>query len=313
MNTPPAPGPRPPAKPASVDRNAPSPAPNGLAGVRSWGYQLQDLDIARAAASPFDLLVVDFAFDGDADTALTPVDVARLQRRPDGGRRIVLAYISIGEAESYRSYWRKDWKRQRPAWLLRENPEWHENYAVCFWDAGWQELLCGRPDAYLDLILGQGFDGIYLDKCDVTEDLKRHEKAAAKTRSDLDGDMVALVATLAGYARARRPGFLVVMQNAEPLLERAPLRALIDGVAKEELLFGLDGSQKPNDGKDTAWSRERLDLVASEGKPVFVVEYLNDAAKIAKAATAIRDMGYVGYISDKSRDLDRLAYRTPVG
>ena len=152
-------------------------AATALSAARSWGYQLQDLDLTKAAASPFDVLVVDYARDGTDDTALKPKDLALLQTKPDGRRRLVLAYLSVGEAESYRYYWHKSWKRDKPAWLLGENPEWDENYAVCFWDPGWQQLICGAPDAYLDRILAQGFDGIYLDKCDVTDDLRKHFKS----------------------------------------------------------------------------------------------------------------------------------------
>ncbi|MGE0769169.1 MAG: MJ1477/TM1410 family putative glycoside hydrolase [Hyphomicrobiaceae bacterium] len=283
-----------------------------LATVKRWGYQLQDLDVKQAAASSFDLLVVDYARDGARDTALKPAEVARLATRPDGSRRLVLAYLSIGEAESYRFYWRKQWERQPPGWLLGENPDWDQNYAVRFWDRDWQALLYGNPDAYLDQILAQGFDGIYLDKCDVTEDLRTRERKAASERTDLDADMVDLVRRLAAYGRARRPGFLVVMQNAEPLLERVELRREIDAVAKEELFYGLEAAEKPNDRDEIEWARERLDLMRKDGKPVFVVEYLGNAAKIAKAAEAARDYGYVLYTADKSRELDRLRDDPPV-
>jgi cysteinyl-tRNA synthetase len=296
------------AGPTAAARDGSAASASVLKAATSWGYQLQDLDVGKAAGSPFDLLVIDYAKDGDDDTALKPGEVERLKRRPDGGRRLVLAYLSIGEAESYRGYWRKEWKRQKPEWLLGENPEWEENYAVCFWDAGWQALLCGSPAALLDRIIGQGFDGVYLDKCDVTEDLREHEKAAARTRKDLEGDMVDLVGRLAAYARRKEPGFLVVMQNAETLLERPALRGIIDAVAKEELLFGLEDPEKPNSRDDISWARERLDLMRREGKPVFVVEYLNNRAKKAKAAEMAHDLGYVLYISDKDRELDRLHY-----
>lgn len=277
-----------------------------LASVRSWGYQLQDLDVPEAASSPFDLLVVDYAKDGSDDTALTPAEITRLQVKPDGSRRLVLAYLSIGEAESYRYYWRKQWSRQRPRWLLRENPDWEQNYAVRFWDREWQALLCGSPVAYLDKILAQGFDGVYLDKCDVADDLRRRERRAAGARKDLDGDMIRLVRRLADYARARHPGFLVVVQNAEPLLERAELRREIDAAAKEELLFGLDAAEAANGRDEIEWARQRLDLVRNDGKPVLVVEYLNDAAKIEQAISASRDLGYVLYVSNKDRELDTL-------
>ena len=57
-----------------------------------------------------------------------------MQRKPDGGARIVLAYLSIGEAEDYRSYWQRDWSVSPPAWLGAENPDWPGNYAVNYWD-----------------------------------------------------------------------------------------------------------------------------------------------------------------------------------
>lgn len=277
-----------------------------LAGVRTWGYQLQDLDVLQAAASPFDLLVVDYAKDGSDDTALSPAEIARLQVKPDGSRRLVLAYLSVGEAESYRYYWRKQWRTRRPRWLLRENPDWDQSYAVRFWDRDWQALLFGRPAAYLDKVLAQGFDGVYLDKCDVAPDLRRRERRAAGTRKDLDGDMVELIQRLAAYARTRRPGFMVVLQNAEPLLQRTELRRQIDGVAKEELFFGLDAAETANSRADIDWARERLDLVRRDGKPVLVVEYLDDAAKIAQATRAAHEHGYVLYVADKSRELDIL-------
>ncbi|MEZ5853539.1 MAG: endo alpha-1,4 polygalactosaminidase [Hyphomicrobiaceae bacterium] len=282
-----------------------------LAAAQSWGYQLQNLDVKRAVASPFDILVVDYAKDGDDESALKPAELARLKQRPDGGRRLMLAYFSIGEAESYRSYWQKDWKRNRPEWLLGENPDWEENYAVCFWDPGWQAILFGSPKAMLDKMMAQGFDGVYLDKCDVTEDLKAHEKATARTRPDLDGDMAALVRRLADYARQRDPGFLVVMQNAESLLERADVRAVLNASAKEELLYGVDKPEKANSKDDVTWSRERLDLMRGEGKPVLLVEYLNDREKIARAAEAAHQLGYLLYTSDRNRELDRLRYDMP--
>lgn len=288
-----------------------APVPS-LSSAASWGYQLQDLDVSRAASSSFDLLVVDYARDGTDDTALTPAEIARLQIKPDGGRRVLLAYLSVGEAESYRFYWRKQWSQQRPPWLLRENPDWDQNYAVCFWDPAWQSLLFGNPEAYLDKIIAQGFDGIYIDKCDVTDDLKRRERKVAGTRPDLEGDMVELVRRLASYARAQRPGFLVVMQNAESLLDRAELRSEIDGVAKEELLFGLDAAEKPNDRDEIQWARKQLDLVRKDGKPVFVVEYLNNAAKTSQARTSASEFGYVLYVADKDRELDKLRDAPPI-
>ncbi len=316
----PAPSPAPePAMPRSAPPRAKMmpPAPTSAVpttgGINSWGYQLQNLDIASAAASSVDLLVIDPTLDGSDDTLLTPADLARLERKPGGGRRLVLAYLSIGEAESYRPYWDKSWKRNKPDWLLGENPDWKENYAVCFWKPGWQALMCGSPEASLDRIIAAGFDGVYLDKCDVFEDLKRRYKTEAKTRPDIEGDMVAFIARLSSYAKALKPGFVVVMQNAEQLLERADLRAVLDGIAKEELVYGCDGVEKLNKPVDFDDTRENLDRMRADGKFVLVVEYLNDQNKILHARQVTGPLGYVLYVSDKNRNLDRLNDEPLVG
>lgn len=300
----------PPAQSSKATATAGSTNKSSLAAARSWGYQLQNLNLKRAEASPFDVIVVDYAKDGSDESALKPAEVEQLKSKPDGTRRVVLAYVSIGEAESYRSYWQKGWKRDKPAWLLGENPEWEENYAVCFWEPEWQQLFCGTSSAYIDRIIAQGFDGIYLDKCDVVDDLRQHFKAAAKSRKNLDGDMVAFVQRISTYTKSKRPGFHIVMQNAEQLLEHAELRRAIDAVAKEELLFGLDRPEKANTRDEVTESRDLLDLMKRDGKPVFVVEYLDNQAKISDAAERIKSLGYVLYIAPKDRELDHLNYTT---
>ena len=74
--------------------------------MQSWAYQLQGddgepLDLAALAASSFELFVIDYSRDGSDEGAFTAADLAPLQ----AGGRTVLAYFSIGEAESYRYYW----------------------------------------------------------------------------------------------------------------------------------------------------------------------------------------------------------------
>lgn len=296
-----APVPRPARKSRALGK--PSAA---LAQAHSWAYQLQDLDLEAAAASAFDLLVIDHTRDGRDDTALTPDDLARLKRRNDGRERLVYAYISIGEAESYRAYWQAGWKDAPPAWLLSENPDWKENFAVAFWEPGWQQLLFGSPDAYIDRIAKAGFDGLYLDKCDVHEDLEQREKDVAKARGNLEGDMVELIARLSGYVRSKHPGLGIIMQNAEHLLAHEAVRDSIDAAAKEELLFGQAGGARRNGKRGIAEARDALELLQRDGKAVFVVEYLDDPTRAAEAAAEVREFGFVPYVSKQDRELATL-------
>ena len=98
-----------------------------------------------------------------------PRTCERLKTKANGGKRLVLCYVSIGEAEDYRSYWKKGWRPGRPAFLGPENPHWKRNFAVKYWEPAWQALFVGGEDSYLSRVLSAGFDGIYLDKVDEYE------------------------------------------------------------------------------------------------------------------------------------------------
>ncbi len=126
--------------------------------------------IAAVQGTNHDLAVVDLYFDGKA---LTKEDVAALRKKANGGSRLVLCYMSIGEAEDYRPYWSKDWNLKfagaAPAYITEQNPDWPGNYKVKYWDPRWQEVIFGREWSYLDKIIESGFDGAYLDIVDAYE------------------------------------------------------------------------------------------------------------------------------------------------
>lgn len=119
--------------------------------------------VTAIAATSYDIVVLDAWFD--IDRPLKRSDLETLQRKPGGGRRLVLAYVSIGEAEDYRSDWNPAWSAQPPPWLGDENPDWPGNYAVEFWNPEWQAIVGRRLAAIVDA----GFDGVYLDKVDAYE------------------------------------------------------------------------------------------------------------------------------------------------
>jgi uncharacterized protein (TIGR01370 family) len=84
-----------------------------LDDVTDWVYQLQNLDLTAVGATAYDLVVIDYSADGDDETAFTPAEIATLKNSP-GGDKIVLAYMSIGEAEDYRFYWQSEWTPGNP-------------------------------------------------------------------------------------------------------------------------------------------------------------------------------------------------------
>ncbi len=114
------------------------------------------------AETNYDLIIVD-AFDNDGKP-LSKTMVERLQRKKSGAKRLIIAYMSIGEAEDYRHYYSES--PEKVDWLDCENPNWEGNYYVKYWRSAWQRIIFGDANSYLDKIIAMGFDGVYLDTID---------------------------------------------------------------------------------------------------------------------------------------------------
>ncbi|MFH1541945.1 MAG: endo alpha-1,4 polygalactosaminidase [bacterium] len=145
-----------------------------LAGARNFLYLLDSSEYASKADfltavqnTNFDLLITDLYYAGEEE--LSSSEVASLKVKANGGTRLVIAYMSIGEAEDYRYYWESEWATTPPSWLAAENPEWPGNYKVRYWDSTWKALIYGNSSSYLKKILDAGFDGVYLDIIDAFE------------------------------------------------------------------------------------------------------------------------------------------------
>ena len=152
-----------------------------LGTVTSWHYQLQNIDVAALSQLDVDLIFIDDARSSPevaSPVELTREEVELLRKRPDGGRRIVLAYLSSGEAEEYRFYWKAEFAKVRPAWHAARNNRWPDNHRVRFWMHAWKEIIVRRTGSYLDRIQDAGFDGVYLDRVDVYASLAREQPDA---------------------------------------------------------------------------------------------------------------------------------------
>ena len=276
--------------------------------IRSWGYQLSNVEPAEIAASGFDAVVIDYARDGTQANALTATDIERMKVKLDGSRRVVLAYLSIGEAEQYRYYWNTRWnwlwgwyaKFFGPQWLGAENRDWRGNFAVRYWMDEWQTLICGPGNSYLGRIIAAGFDGVWLDKVDTA-----FEPIAATNKTAAD-DMVTFVARIAARARLERPGFLIIPQNGEELLVNPQYRTLIDGMGAESLLYGDPDEKKPTAPDVQSKRLPLLSSLVSDGKPVLAVEYLDDASTIAATRQRLQQLGFTPHFADRNLDHLRL-------
>ncbi len=114
----------------------------------------------------YDILIIDAYYN---DQLLTTQDIQSLKTKANGAKRLVISYMSIGEAEDYRYYWQDDWNTNPPIWLDEENPDWEGCYKVKYWHPKWQNIIYGTNTSYLDTILQSNFDGVYLDIIDAFE------------------------------------------------------------------------------------------------------------------------------------------------
>lgn len=274
----------------------------------SFAYVLQADSFARTKASAVERLagcgrewlVLDAAFGGD-----TPWDRADLDamRRGQPGRKVI-AYISIGEAEDYRPYWRKEWGSKgkltaaAPAWLGKENPEWKGNYRVKYWQAGWQEIML----AALDDAMGCGFDGVYLDIVDGFETFEQEgrefidDRVNPETKQSYRRDMVKWVKAIASRVRAKNPAAIVIPQNGSQLLSHADFVAAISGMGIEDLFTNGDRLQPKS---HTSEVLGHLKAMAAAQKPVLLIEYPKSAGRQAVSMKMAQENGLVWLVTDR--------------
>lgn len=143
-----------------------SDAKNFLYLINSEFFESKQQFVEIVSATDYDLIIMDLFHEGAAFTA---TEIDQLKTKAGGGKRLVIAYMSIGEAEDYRYYWDSRWEEGEPEWLQEENPDWEGNYKVRYWEPEWQSIICTSQGSYLKQILNAGFDGVYLDIIDAFE------------------------------------------------------------------------------------------------------------------------------------------------
>ncbi|MCD6493423.1 MAG: endo alpha-1,4 polygalactosaminidase [Archaeoglobaceae archaeon] len=241
---------------------------------------------------------MDYSRDGSEDERYTKEEIQKIK---DAGI-VPIAYISIGEAEDYRFYWKDEWFYNKPEWLGKENPEWEGNYAVKDWHEEWKRIVF----QYLDKIIEQGFCGVYLDRVDAFESYNESEKKMAIK-------MIDFIVEISNYCRNKtNSSFYIIPQNGERLLDYDDGRLLnvISAWAVEDLFYnGL----KENPKDEVTERIFYLDKILKAGKPVLSVDYIDDGSNSEGNLKRIKDyrnkalkMGLMPYAALYDRELDEL-------
>lgn len=142
------------------DINKVSDAKNYLYLISTENFSTKQSFLDSIKATNFDLIIIDAFFE---DELFTASDIESLKTKNNGGKRMVISYISIGSAEKYRYYWQEDWKLHHPNWLKKEYEGYEDEIWVKYWKKDWEEIIYGNNNSYIKKILDAGFNGAYLD------------------------------------------------------------------------------------------------------------------------------------------------------
>ena len=232
-------------------------------------YQLQGMNYQKLSTTDFKVAVIDNESSGLSKTQLSSLQTAG---------KTVMAYLSVGEAENYRSYWKADWNNSKPDFVLEQNENWAGNFRVKFWDKTWQDIVISRAVE----LAKAGYNGITLDVVDVYN--AKSVAASYQGSSDVRSEMMQFVGAISDAVKAINPNFKVMQNNAIDLLTvdasnpnsatNTAYLSKIDAVNAESAFYGHD-NLPVSWGK---WDQQYLSHAVNVGKTVFSIDYATNEA-----------------------------------
>ena len=323
-----------------LDSAAASAGKTAVEDVEHWLY-LIDVDLSEEVIeqivdSEHDMLVLDFIPSEENNTDFPMAElVSRLHNAPHP--KIVVAYIDIGQAEEYRTYWQPGWGVGDPSWIAGVDPDgWEGNFPVAYWDDEYREIWLG-DGGMMEQIIDAGLDGVYLDWVEAYSDEQVLDLAESDSIDPVQ-EMIWWVGDIAEFGRGQNPGFIVISQNAAELAEFDEYVAIIDGIAQEQVWFDGGADNDPpgdcplprtEEALDSDAYRDSLSLacrrqyddfpestlhVSSEeylnylflaqgkGLPIFTVDYALEDENVAWVYGTSRSQGFVPFVGNRGLD-----------
>ena len=229
----------------------------------------------------FDVVVV------DPDSGLTPAKYGQ-------GPSQLFAYVSVGEAESNRPYY----KQFETTWLIGENKAW-KSKVVDVSNPGWQAFFL---DKIIEPLWQAGYRGFFLDTMDSYQ--------LAVKKEDLPRMEAGLAATVRAI-RQRHPEARLIMNRGFEIIEQ--VKDITFAVAAESLYQNFSPSTG-NYGEvsvaDREWLLTKLNEVKKAGVPVITIDYVPPGKRELARQTAekIKALGFSPWVTDK--DLSSLGVGT---
>lgn len=232
--------------------------------IPTFAVVLQNIDIEKLKPLYRDFLIIDYSFDGSMDNEIPHEDIQKLK---DSGKK-VFAYLSIGEAEDYRFYWREEYNQQKPDWIIRENPNWKGNYLIRYWSPQWKDIV----KQYMVRIKKAGFDGLFLDKIDAYEDFKPEDIPHIDPRTE----MIILLYDIFQYNKDLNSNFQFILNSGESIaMQDQTVREQAFAILVESLY--TDGDNKERSLEEYGPREKDLKTLDKQKKWILILEYVTNS------------------------------------
>ena len=261
------------------------------------------LRIDALASAPYDALLIDEIGTSSSAYATTQAAIVSRLHASAGSslaHKLVYGYVNIGEAESFRAYWQPGWAPGSPSFVLSglDPNGFAGDYPVNFASPAWQAIVFGTPASLIDRAIADGFDGVYLDWV-----MGYAFAPVILANPNAQSAMATFVSAIATYAKAKKPGFTIVAQNARELSTDSRYLQAVDAVLQEDLFFSNSVTQAGDiaqNGAVTAQLLMEFSQLRLAGKPIFSIDYATTAANATSAYTRARSAGVIEYVSDRA-------------
>lgn len=119
---------------------------NFLYLINNSNYYSKSKFLEAIANTNYDLIFIDLYHNG---VLFKKEEIEKIKQKKNGGKRLVVAYMNIGAAETYRTYWKRDWSLGNPSWLKKNYDGYDKEFWVEYWNKDWQKIIFGNDQSYL--------------------------------------------------------------------------------------------------------------------------------------------------------------------
>jgi len=211
-------------------------------------------------------------------------------------KKTVIGYISLGEVENYRDYYKAV---EAEGILYEKNPNWPDSRYIDVRDQRWTKRVI---EELIPRLLHKGFQGIFIDTLDNPAELERRDPAKFKGMTDAGANLVKAI-------RRHYPRIYIMLNRSYEILPAVD--GHIDAVLGESVMTEIDFEKKAYRLAARAVYRQQVEWLqaAKSRQPklkIYTLDYWppEDAAGIARIYAEQRKNGFIPYVSVK--DLDRV-------